>query len=195
MTLVINVLLSLTVFLLVIVELIPSTSSAVPLLGKYLLFTMIFVITAITITVMVINIHHRTPNTHTMSPWVRKVFIDTIPNFMFFSTMERPSTDRLEHRKFPGDLDISDISGKQKSPGEMYRENLAQMPRARRVAEGVKSIADHMRDDKESNNEVDEWKFVAMVIDHIFLGIFNLVCIVGTIAVFAGRLIELKMEE
>uniref|UniRef100_A0A8C4NFV2 Cholinergic receptor, nicotinic, alpha 1 (muscle) n=1 Tax=Eptatretus burgeri TaxID=7764 RepID=A0A8C4NFV2_EPTBU len=151
MTLVINVLLSLTVFLLVIVELIPSTSSAVPLLGKYLLFTMIFVITAITITVMVINIHHRTPNTHTMSPWVRKVFIDTIPNLMLFSTMKRPSTDRL-HRKFPGDLDISDISGKQKSPGEMYRANLAQMPRARRVVEGVKSIADHMRDDKESNN-------------------------------------------
>lgn len=73
MTLSISVLLSLTVFLLVIVELIPSTSSAVPLIGKYMLFTMIFVISSIFITVVVINTHHRSPSTHTMPYWVRKV--------------------------------------------------------------------------------------------------------------------------
>lgn len=73
MTLSISVLLSLTVFLLVIVELIPSTSSAVPLIGKYMLFTMVFVIASIVITVIVINTHHRSPSTHTMPQWVRKV--------------------------------------------------------------------------------------------------------------------------
>lgn len=73
MTLSISVLLSLTVFLLVIVELIPSTSSAVPLIGKYMLFTMVFVIASIIITVIVINTHHRSPSTHTMPHWVRKV--------------------------------------------------------------------------------------------------------------------------
>lgn len=73
MTLSISVLLSLTVFLLVIVELIPSTSSAVPLIGKYMLFTMVFVIASIIITVIVINTHHRSPSTHTMPEWVRKV--------------------------------------------------------------------------------------------------------------------------
>ncbi|XP_042581157.1 LOW QUALITY PROTEIN: acetylcholine receptor subunit alpha [Cyprinus carpio] len=73
MTLSISVLLSLTVFLLVIVELIPSTSSAVPLIGKYqMLFTIIFVIASIIITVIVINTHHRSPSTHTMPAWVRK---------------------------------------------------------------------------------------------------------------------------
>lgn len=73
MTLSISVLLSLTVFLLVIVELIPSTSSAVPLIGKYMLFTMVFVIASIIITVIVINTHHRSPSTHIMPEWVRKV--------------------------------------------------------------------------------------------------------------------------
>ena len=77
MTLSISVLLSLTVFLLVIVELIPSTSSAVPLIGKYMLFTMVFVIASIIITVIVINTHHRSPSTHTMPGWVRKVRTDT----------------------------------------------------------------------------------------------------------------------
>lgn len=40
----------------------------------------------------------------------------------------------------------------------------------------------------------DEWKFVAMVLDHILLVIFMLVCIIGTLAVFAGRLIELNQQ-
>lgn len=75
MTLSISVLLSLTVFLLVIVELIPSTSSAVPLIGKYMLFTMVFVIASIIITVIVINTHHRSPSTHTMPLWIRKVSV------------------------------------------------------------------------------------------------------------------------
>lgn len=40
----------------------------------------------------------------------------------------------------------------------------------------------------------DEWKFVAMVLDHLLLVIFMLVCIIGTLAVFAGRLIELNQQ-
>lgn len=39
----------------------------------------------------------------------------------------------------------------------------------------------------------EEWKFVAMVLDHILLCVFMSVCIIGTLAVFAGRLIELSM--
>lgn len=39
----------------------------------------------------------------------------------------------------------------------------------------------------------EEWKFVAMVLDHILLCVFMVVCIVGTVGVFAGRLIELNM--
>lgn len=39
----------------------------------------------------------------------------------------------------------------------------------------------------------EEWKFVAMVLDHILLCVFMAVCIIGTVAVFAGRLIELNM--
>lgn len=38
----------------------------------------------------------------------------------------------------------------------------------------------------------EEWKFVAMVLDHILLCVFMAVCIIGTLAVFAGRLIELN---
>ncbi|GCC27219.1 hypothetical protein chiPu_0005644 [Chiloscyllium punctatum] len=194
MTLSISVLLSLTVFLLVIVELIPSTSSAVPLIGKYMLFTMIFVISSIIITVIVINTHHRSPSTHTMPQWVRKVFIDTIPNIMFFSTMKRTKKEKQEKSIFPEDIDISDISGKQATGNITFQTPLTKNPDVKSAIEGIKYIAEHMKSDQESNNAADEWKYVAMVIDHILLGVFMLVCIIGTLSVFAGRLIELNQE-
>ncbi|XP_045554301.1 acetylcholine receptor subunit alpha isoform X2 [Salmo salar] len=194
MTLSISVLLSLTVFLLVIVELIPSTSSAVPLIGKYMLFTMVFVIASIVITVIVINTHHRSPSTHTMPQWVRKIFIDTIPNFMFFSTMNRPSRDRQEKRIHPADFDISDISGKPAPASVTFQSPITKNPDVRSAIEGVKYIAETMKSDEESNNAAEEWKFVAMVLDHILLCVFMAVCIIGTMGVFAGRLIELSMQ-
>uniref|UniRef100_A0A8L0DVN9 Cholinergic receptor nicotinic alpha 1 subunit n=1 Tax=Oncorhynchus mykiss TaxID=8022 RepID=A0A8L0DVN9_ONCMY len=194
MTLSISVLLSLTVFLLVIVELIPSTSSAVPLIGKYMLFTMVFVIASIVITVIVINTHHRSPSTHTMPQWVRKIFIDTIPNFMFFSTMKRPSRDRQEKRIHPADFDISDISGKPAPASVTFQSPITKNPDVRSAIEGVKYIAETMKSDEESNNAAEEWKFVAMVLDHILLCVFMAVCIIGTMGVFAGRLIELSMQ-
>ncbi|XP_028908520.1 neuronal acetylcholine receptor subunit alpha-2 isoform X2 [Ornithorhynchus anatinus] len=78
-TLCISVLLSLTVFLLLITEIIPSTSLVVPLISEYLLFTMIFVTLSIGITVFVLNVHHRAPGTHTMPRWVRAVFLGRAP--------------------------------------------------------------------------------------------------------------------
>nr|KAF6353047.1 cholinergic receptor nicotinic alpha 1 subunit [Pipistrellus kuhlii] len=194
MTLSISVLLSLTVFLLVIVELIPSTSSAVPLIGKYMLFTMVFVIASIIITVIVINTHHRSPSTHVMPDWVRKVFIDTIPNIMFFSTMKRPSREKQDKKIFTEDIDISDISGKPGPPPMAFHSPLIKHPEVKSAIEGVKYIAETMKSDQESNNAAEEWKYVAMVMDHILLGVFMLVCIIGTLAVFAGRLIELHQQ-
>jgi nicotinic acetylcholine receptor len=90
MSLCISILLSLTVFFLLLAEIIPPTSLAVPLLGKYLLFTMILITFSVIVTICILNVNYRSPATHKMSPWVRTVFIETLPKFLF---LRRPNKD------------------------------------------------------------------------------------------------------
>lgn len=65
---------AITVFLLLITEIIPSTSLVIPLIGEYLLFHHDLRPRSIIITVFVLNVHHRSQRTHTMPAWVRGVF-------------------------------------------------------------------------------------------------------------------------
>lgn len=83
MTLCISVLLALTVFLLLISKIVPPTSLDVPLVGKYLMFTMVLVTFSIVTSVCVLNVHHRSPTTHTMPPWVKLVFLNKLPALLF----------------------------------------------------------------------------------------------------------------
>lgn len=92
-TLCISILLSLTVFFLLLAEIIPPTSIVVPLIGKYLLFTMILVTLSIIVTVIVLNVHFRSPATHSMSPWVRRVFLNILPRLLI---MRRPQDEPEE---------------------------------------------------------------------------------------------------
>ncbi len=117
MTLSISILTSLYVFFLLVVEIIPPTSLVVPLLGKYLIFAMILVsirylsnltmsywcsiITcchrfrfSICVTVVVLNVHFRSPQTHKMAPWVKRVFIHILPRLLI---MKRPQFQPDKH--------------------------------------------------------------------------------------------------
>lgn len=87
----ITILNSLNIFLLLVAEINPPTSIATPLIGKYLLFTMVLVTCSITVTVFVLNMHFRSPSTHVMSPWIRELFLNVLPRLLL---MRRPNTPR-----------------------------------------------------------------------------------------------------
>lgn len=89
LTLGISILVALLVFYLLLIELIPPTSLVIPLLGKYLLFTLILVNLSIIITIMILNLHHRKPTTHKMPEWMKKVFLSVLPKVLFIT---RPDT-------------------------------------------------------------------------------------------------------
>nr|XP_020462948.1 neuronal acetylcholine receptor subunit alpha-7-like isoform X2 [Monopterus albus] len=58
----ITVLLSLTVFMLMVAEIMPATSDSVPLIGQYFASTMVIVGMSVVATVIVLQFHHHNPN-------------------------------------------------------------------------------------------------------------------------------------
>ena len=85
------ILLSLAVFLLLVTQQIPANANNFPLIVKFLTFTMVVVSSSIAVTVFILNIRFRSPETHQMSPWVRQVFVETLPRFLGMQRPERYS--------------------------------------------------------------------------------------------------------
>ncbi|XP_036096701.1 neuronal acetylcholine receptor subunit alpha-2 isoform X1 [Molossus molossus] len=219
-TLCISVLLSLTVFLLLITEIIPSTSLVIPLIGEYLLFTMIFVTLSIVITVFVLNVHHRSPSTHNMPHWVRVAFLSYVPRWLL---MKRPlpplglhgspdlklspsclwletnmdAQEREEEEEEEDRWALSSSMGvlythgglRQRASGPkaeapLQKGGLLLSRHMQKALEGVHYIADHLRSEDADSSVKEDWKYVAMVIDRIFLWLFILVCFLGTVGLF-----------
>ncbi|CAK9797289.1 Acetylcholine receptor subunit alpha-like [Anthophora plagiata] len=242
----ISILLSLTVFFLLLAEIIPPTSLVVPLLGKFVLFTMILDTFSICVTVVVLNVHFRSPQTHVMAPWVRRVFIHVLPRLLVMRRPQYPIDKRsmgghhgqrvmvrtcngLELRDpslfvetsaselvessvlFPS-LDSRD----ELHPRELEAVNLGSAcrihgspaataapppqlpteesvdalcnalhhwhhcPELYKAIEGIRFIADHTKREEDSTRVKEDWKYVAMVLDRLFLWIFTLAVVVGS---------------
>uniref|UniRef100_A0A3B3RDL3 Cholinergic receptor nicotinic beta 2 subunit n=1 Tax=Paramormyrops kingsleyae TaxID=1676925 RepID=A0A3B3RDL3_9TELE len=219
MTLCISVLLALTVFLLLISKIVPPTSLDVPLVGKYLMFTMVLVTFSIVTSVCVLNVHHRSPTTHTMPPWVRLIFLDKLPSLLFMQQPRR-TCERLKLRRArraqeqarlgtgppPEDRGLAAEDSEsctcyvnQASVKQFGGEPLPILghtlltracPGLDEAVEGVRFIASHMKSEDDDQSVSEDWKYVAMVIDRLFLWIFVFVCIFGTIGMFVQPLLQ-----
>ncbi|XP_067456230.1 neuronal acetylcholine receptor subunit alpha-7-like [Thunnus thynnus] len=83
----ITVLLSLTVFMLMVAEIMPATSDSVPLIGQYFASTMVIVGMSVVATVIVLQFHHHKPDSGHMPRWVHLVLLQWVP---WFLRMKRP---------------------------------------------------------------------------------------------------------
>ncbi|PNJ07778.1 CHRNA7 isoform 35, partial [Pongo abelii] len=70
----ITVLLSLTVFMLLVAEIMPATSDSVPLIAQYFASTMIIVGLSVVVTVIVLQYHHHDPEGGKMPKWPPRDF-------------------------------------------------------------------------------------------------------------------------
>uniref|UniRef100_A0A158QII8 Neur_chan_LBD domain-containing protein n=1 Tax=Rodentolepis nana TaxID=102285 RepID=A0A158QII8_RODNA len=167
----INVLLGLTVFLLLLAESIPPTGLAMPLIGKYLLFTMGLVSLSILKTIFVLNLHHRTPN-------------KPAPNFgngrigrklLKLIGLEPPSKSTAKEDKsqlWPMSL------GKK---GEIDRSMDASSAEQRllKFIHNLRTLAEHFSKYEERKRYEEDWLRLAMISDRICLCFFMAACLTG----------------
>ena len=160
-TLCISILLALTMFFLLLSDITPPTSLVIPLIGKYLLFVLIVVSLSIFLTVYTLHINFKTPTTHKMSPWVRKVFTEILPRILL---MKRPvfrkkppeagrTCNGIEMRErlvTPASRDLHTYENVRRHHSEEPEETPSPFaPRVTEALYGVKFIADHLKKEDE----------------------------------------------
>ncbi|XP_072315202.1 acetylcholine receptor subunit beta [Eucyclogobius newberryi] len=208
----INVLLTLTVFLLLLANKIPETSLGVPVIVNYIMFTMILVTFSVIMSVVVLNLHHRSANTHQMPMWVRRIFLHMLPPYL---CMRRPKAEsqvivELRPMKQPK-IALSKVSDEYfiRKPDtsvlfpKPHRFNpegmctdlrkfidgpstyLALPDELKSAVDAITYIAEALQAEKDYEALKEDWQYVAMVMDRLFLWIFVVFTTVGTLAIFA----------
>uniref|UniRef100_A0AC34QTD7 Nicotinic acetylcholine receptor alpha subunit n=1 Tax=Panagrolaimus sp. JU765 TaxID=591449 RepID=A0AC34QTD7_9BILA len=190
----ISILVALTLFFLLLMEIIPATSITLPLIGKYLLFTMVMVTLSVVITVISLNLHWRTPTTHRMSNLTKKIFLIWLPKILF---MRRPLDANEESFR---QVKLRNATRGQKllheheeraskdltrtlanAPIDERLQKLYYSPSVVKAFENICFIAELLKK-KDRDDKVDEdWKYVSMVFDRLFLIIFSFACFISTL--------------
>ncbi|XP_030889957.1 acetylcholine receptor subunit beta isoform X1 [Leptonychotes weddellii] len=208
-------LLTLTVFLLLLADKVPETSLSVPIIIKYLMFTMVLVTFSVILSVVVLNLHHRSPHTHQMPVWVRQqIFIHKLPLYL---GLKRPKperdlmpepppvalrdspgsgwgrgTDEYFIRKPPNDFlfpkpnrfqpELSAPDLRRLTDGPTRAVGLP--PELREAVSSISYIARQLQEQEDRDALKEDWQFVAMVVDRLFLWTFIIFTSVGTLVIF-----------
>uniref|UniRef100_G3TNA9 Cholinergic receptor nicotinic beta 1 subunit n=1 Tax=Loxodonta africana TaxID=9785 RepID=G3TNA9_LOXAF len=218
-------LLTLTVFLLLLADKVPETSLSVPIIIKYLMFTMVLVTFSVILSVVVLNLHHRSPHTHQMPLWVRQIFIHKLPRYL---GLKRPKPER-DQMPEPPSLALKDSPGGgwgrgtdeyfiRKPPSDFLFPKLNRFqpeltaPDLRRFIDGpiravglpaelrevvssISYIARQLQEQEDHDALKEDWQFVAMVVDRLFLWTFIIFTSVGTLVIFLDATYHLPPPE
>ncbi|VDK30649.1 unnamed protein product [Gongylonema pulchrum] len=168
-----------------VAEMTPPTSEAVPLIGVFFSCCMLVVSASVVFTVVVLNLHFRTPDTHAMSPLVRRILLEWLPWVLM---MSRPGTTyscgeaitNSEASSRTKDDDYDPIDEGILSRGSASD---AQILLLHRLYMEVKEINRRMEEEEESERLQNDWKFGAMVVDRACLICFSLFITLSTCSI------------
>ncbi|XP_061168790.1 neuronal acetylcholine receptor subunit alpha-10-like [Saccostrea echinata] len=164
----VTVLLSLSVFLLLVSDKLPASAETFPIIGVYFSVCMIIVCLSCTFAVWVLYLHFRGESTSPVPSWVRRLFLGKL-RFILCPTTKVGFVD-----KKPG-------MGKNKD--DVKVENIDSLS----VCDGSQETGTH--DDMGAEERLEEWRALARVLDRLFF-IFYMVISPTVTIVFFGILVN-----
>ncbi|XP_067666866.1 acetylcholine receptor subunit alpha-type acr-16-like isoform X2 [Haliotis asinina] len=202
----VTILLSLMVFLLLVAETMPPTSDALPLIGIYFACIMFMCSLSVLFTVIVLNLHHRSSDNHSMPTWIRSLICGWLA---WVLRMSRPGQDPLSSRRVVAQRSrLYDVKLEEKSKSLMANvlemdddirmvhsnglpikvDDAVQLTGVRHdiisILKELKKITLKIKKDEEETDIKNEWKFAAMVIDRLCF----IICVSLTVGSTAGIL-------
>merc|ERR1719220_3315143 len=169
MTLSISILLGQVVFLSLIANCTSSTSENIPWIGGFLLFSMTMVTISVGINVYICNFHFRSSGTHQLTRKMKRILIERLaPLLNVRRPGKLPDFDEIENRE-------------ESSVGTNEKNNLFQTPGyLNSTIDQVSYLCKVTEEEENRGSDIDEWHYVAMILDRLMLYIYTFVSVVGS---------------
>uniref|UniRef100_A0A8R1E163 Neurotransmitter-gated ion-channel ligand-binding domain-containing protein n=1 Tax=Caenorhabditis japonica TaxID=281687 RepID=A0A8R1E163_CAEJA len=168
-------------------QILPPTSSTIPLMAKYLLMTFVMNMITIMVSVIIINVYFRGPATHIMPAWVKTIFLKFLPVVFVMrrpesteKELERMKREKRERRSMRSALKTF-FRKNETRVGTSNEEKLS--CDAKKAIEAIEYITTHLTHDNVFKRQREEWKFVSVVIDRLLLYLFFGVTTGGTMGI------------
>ncbi|CAB3407732.1 unnamed protein product [Caenorhabditis bovis] len=181
-TLEVTILLAIVFFLSMVSEMTPPTSEAVPLIGVFFSCCMLVVSASVVFTIVVLNLHFRSAETHEMNPMVRRILLELLPWLLF---MSRPgykyvNASVIDHTdKLPKHLPIP-LNPELPTENNGQEAHILLLHSVHRELRKV--VAFYMKEDRDERIQSD-WRFAAMVVDRACLLIFTVFIVVSILSI------------
>ncbi|CAG9535096.1 unnamed protein product [Cercopithifilaria johnstoni] len=146
---------------------------------------MLVVSASVVFTVVVLNLHFRTPESHVMTPLVRRILLEWLPWLLMMSRpgiiytcgealMKSETSSRTKEDEY-NPLVEEILSGGNTSDAQILLLHQLYLK--------LKQISDRMIEEEESERLRNDWKFSAMVVDRACLICFSLFITVITCSI------------
>ncbi|XP_061198308.1 acetylcholine receptor subunit alpha-1-B-like [Saccostrea echinata] len=172
----VTVLLSITVFLLLVQDKFPSAAENFPLLAMYFSLCMVLVCVSCVLSSIVLHVYNRSPNDHHISPFIRSVFLDKFRQIMCIKSDMVLKNDEL--------VQISEIRCL-KTRQDLRQQQCMELHKGERTKDCVKlslgkggipeyspERSDHSFLDHRKCHITNEWELFAFVLDRFFMLIY-----------------------
>ena len=197
----ITLMLAVTVFMLLIIDIIPASSASIPLIERYFIFCLMLMILIIVAICLISRIYNRSKIDPAMSDWTRKYILENLA-FVVRARHSHKQTETPKNREVQDSaLVIKSIANENDylahKPQQDIGGVISSAPNNSAVEDGVelRKAVDHDSeieyDEIENNDKCcdytleEEWEIVGRTIDHCLFFSFSLVFVVGTICCFA----------
>uniref|UniRef100_A0A1I7U469 Neur_chan_LBD domain-containing protein n=1 Tax=Caenorhabditis tropicalis TaxID=1561998 RepID=A0A1I7U469_9PELO len=179
-TLEVTILLAIVFFLSMVSEMTPPTSEAVPLIGVFFSCCMLVVSASVVFTIVVLNLHFRSADSHEMNPVVRRVLLEFLPWLLF---MSRPGYKFVKANV----IDNTDkMPKKPKNPCNLPSNHAgyeAQILLLHSVHTELRKVVAFYNKEEHDERIQTDWRFAAMVVDRACLLLFTVFIVISILAI------------
>ncbi|XP_071949199.1 neuronal acetylcholine receptor subunit alpha-6-like [Antedon mediterranea] len=196
----ITVLLSMTVFLLMVAETMPPTSS-VPIIGQYFAATMALISLSLAMSTCVLNIHHRSSDTHPVPGWMRKLILCKLAHYIMPScklddeesivgkrlAKELQAWEIVDQNTVSPLMEQRHLTGNCQSSNHHQQTLKAQEDLLWKMKGEIRKIVTHYEGEAVARRVGSDWIKVARVLDRVFLFCY----LIGSILTITGVVCQL----